>query len=280
MQQIKEARRLRALLKAQSGAGKSIGFVPTMGNLHEGHLSLVRRARALTDFVVVSIFVNPLQFDRKDDLDAYPRTLEQDARLLEREGVNLLYAPEVESFYPCAPEAMTRIEVPTLTERLEGAARPGHFSGVATVVARLFNLVQPDIAIFGEKDYQQLRMIEKMVVDLGMPVTIMSEPTVREADGLAMSSRNSRLSKEEREKAPRLYEVLKKVAEVVRLGGKDFRKIESKGADLLRSYGFRVDYLEICRADDLQPAIARDGELIVLAAAWLGNTRLIDNLRV
>ena len=280
MQQIKEARRLRALLKAQSGAGKSIGFVPTMGNLHEGHLSLVRRARALTDFVVVSIFVNPLQFDRKDDLDAYPRTLEADARLLERAGVGLLYAPDPDDFYPDEADRLTRIDVPVVTERLEGAARPGHFSGVATVVARLFNLVQPDIAVFGEKDYQQLRMIEKMVVDLGMPVTIMSEPTVREADGLAMSSRNSRLSEAEREKAPRLYEVLKKVAEVVRLGGRDFRKIESKGAELLRSDGFRVDYLEICRATDLQPATERDTELIVLAAAWLGNTRLIDNLRV
>ncbi len=280
MQQVNDTRRLRALLKTQVAAGRSIGFVPTMGNLHAGHLSLVRRARAQADYVVVSIFVNPLQFDRQDDLDAYPRTLEQDARLLEQEGVNLLYAPEPETFYPDAPERLTRVEVPGLTERLEGAARPGHFAGVATVVTRLFNLVQPDVAIFGEKDFQQLRMIEKMVEDLAMPVTILSEPTVREPDGLAMSSRNARLSDAQRRQAPKLHQTLRKIAEVVRLGGRDFRKLESKGIEMLQKDGFCVDYLEICRAVDLQPASAGDPEPIVLVAAWLGETRLIDNLRI
>ncbi len=280
MQQVNDTRRLRALLKTQTAAGRSIGFVPTMGNLHEGHLSLVRRARAQADYVVVSVFVNPLQFDRQDDLDAYPRTLEQDARLLEQEGVNLLYAPDPATFYPDDAERLTRVEVPGLTERLEGAARPGHFSGVATVVTRLFNLVQPDIAIFGEKDFQQLRVIEKMVADLAIPVTVMSEPTVREPDGLAMSSRNARLSEEQRAVAPKLHETLQKVAEVVRLGGKDFRKLESKGAEMLANAGFVVDYLEICRSSDLQPAKPGESDLVVLVAAWLGNTRLIDNLRI
>ncbi len=280
MQQVNDIRRLRALLKAQAAAGRTIGFVPTMGHLHEGHLSLVRRAATQADFVVVSIFVNPLQFDRQDDLDAYPRTLEQDARLLETVGVNLLYAPEPESFYPCEPALLTRIEVPGITERLEGASRPGHFSGVATVVNRLFNLIQPDIAFFGEKDYQQLRMIEKMVDDLAIPVSIMSEPTVREADGLALSSRNTRLSDTERQTAPRLHETLTKIAEVIRLGGRDFRKLEAKGVELLQKEGFSVDYLEICRQGDLQPAEPGDADLIVLVAAWLGSTRLIDNLKV
>lgn len=280
MQQINDIRRLRALLKTQTTAGRTIGLVPTMGNLHEGHLSLVRRAANQSDFVVVSIFVNPLQFDRQDDLDAYPRTLEQDARLLETVGVNLLYAPDPESFYPCEPALLTRIDVPGITERLEGASRPGHFSGVATVVARLFHLIQPDIAIFGEKDYQQLKMIEKMVDDLAIPVSIMAEPTVREVDGLALSSRNTHLSDAERRVAPQLHDALVKIAGVIRLGGKDFRKLEAKGVELLETAGFRVDYLEICRSDDLQPGEPGDASLIVLAAAWLGGTRLIDNLKV
>lgn len=280
MQQINDIRRLRALLKTQTTAGRTIGLVPTMGNLHEGHLSLVRRAANQSDFVVVSIFVNPLQFDRQDDLDAYPRTLEQDARLLETVGVNLLYAPDPESFYPCEPALLTRIDVPGITERLEGASRPGHFSGVATVVARLFHLIQPDIAIFGEKDYQQLKMIEKMVDDLAIPVSIMAEPTVREVDGLALSSRNTHLSDAERRVAPQLHDALVKIAGVIRLGGKDFRKLEAKGVELLEKAGFRVDYLEICRSDDLQPGEPGDASLIVLAAAWLGGTRLIDNLKV
>lgn len=280
MQQLNDIRRLKALLASQRQARRSIGFVPTMGNLHEGHLSLVRRARAQADYVVVSIFVNPLQFDRADDLAAYPRTLEQDARLLEAEGVNLLYAPDVGNFYPVEPALMTRVDVPGITERLEGASRPGHFTGVATVVTRLLNLVQPDIAIFGEKDFQQLRMIEKLVEDLALPVAIMSEPTVREADGLAMSSRNSRLSEAQRQVAPLLHSTLEKIAEVIRLGGTNFRKIEEKGHELLEKSGFRVDYLEICRQSDLQPALENDEQLIVLGAAWLGEVRLIDNMPV
>lgn len=280
MQQLNDTRRLKALLASQRQARRSIGFVPTMGNLHEGHLSLVRRARAQADYVVVSIFVNPLQFDRADDLAAYPRTLEQDARLLEAEGVNLLYAPEVENFYPVEPALMTRVDVPGITERLEGASRPGHFTGVATVVTRLLNLVRPDIAIFGEKDFQQLRMIEKLVEDLALPVAIMSEPTVREADGLAMSSRNSRLSEAQRQVAPLLHSTLEKIAEIIRLGGTNFRKIEVKGSELLEKSGFRVDYLEICKRSDLQPASENDEQLIVLGAAWLGEVRLIDNMQV
>ncbi len=280
MQQITDPKRLRALLKAQTTNHRSIGFVPTMGNLHQGHLSLVRRARAQADFVVVSIFVNPLQFDREDDLAGYPRTLQEDARLLEQEGVNLLYAPQTEDLYPADLATTTRVEVPEVTERLEGRSRPGHFSGVTTVVAKLFNLIQPDIAIFGEKDFQQLKVIEKMVRDLNIPVTILSEPIVRETDGLAMSSRNSRLDATERQQAVKLHETLGKIAEVIRLGGQDFRKLEAKGVEMLEKHGFGVDYLEICRSVDLMPANAGDLSLVILVAAWLGDTRLIDNLQI
>ena len=279
MQQVNDVRRLRPLLQAQRANHRSIGFVPTMGNLHEGHLSLVRRARAQSDFVVVSIFVNPLQFDREDDLERYPRTLDKDARLLERAGVNLLYAPDTASLYTTDLTSVTRVEVPEISNCLEGESRPGHFAGVATVVTKLFNLIHPDIALFGEKDYQQLLVIRKMVSDLNIPVTVMSEPIVREEDGLAMSSRNSRLSDAEREVAPELYRTLTRIAEVIRLGGQDFRKLEVKGIEMLEKSGFRVDYVQICNAGNLQPVDGDEpGERVILAAAWLGDTRLIDNL--
>ena len=269
-----------ALREARRSLPGRVAFVPTMGNLHEGHLSLVRRAKSLADQVVVSIFVNPMQFDRPDDLAAYPRTLEEDIRLLEAEGVDLLFAPDAETIYPESLETHTRVEVPQVSEGLCGAARPGHFAGVATIVCKLFNLVQPDLAVFGKKDYQQLLVIRKMVADLAMPVAIHGEPTVREADGLAMSSRNNYLNAEERQRAPALYRTLEQTAERLRAGAEDLAALEAEGRARLEAAGMQPDYYEIRRARDLARPRPEDRELVVLAAAFLGRARLIDNLEV
>ncbi len=277
MRMVADPAALRAALA--KGAGR-LAFVPTMGNLHEGHLALVRRARELAPRVVVSIFVNPLQFDRAEDLEAYPRTLERDARLLEAEGVDLLFAPGVEHIYPRGMEVHTRVEVPVVSEGLCGAARPGHFTGVATIVCKLFNLVQPDVALFGKKDYQQLLVIRKMVEDLALPVEILGVETVREADGLAMSSRNGYLTEEERGRAPALHAVLRQVASRLARGERDLQKLEAEGMGLLEASGFRPDYFAIRRAADLGVPGPRDEELVVLAAAFLGKARLIDNVEV
>ncbi len=270
----------QALRQARAEMTGRVAFVPTMGNLHEGHLSLVRRARSLGDQVVVSIFVNPMQFDRADDLAAYPRTLEEDTRLLEAEGVELLFAPDAAAIYPESLETHTRVEVPVISEGLCGAARPGHFTGVATIVCKLFNLVQPHLAVFGKKDYQQLLVIRKMVADLAIPVEIHGEPTVREADGLAMSSRNNYLSAEERQRAPALYQTLQQTAERLRAGAGEFDALEAEGRARLEAAGLRPDYYEIRRAEDLARPGANDRHLVILAAAFLGRARLIDNLEV
>lgn len=278
MQQVQTTRDLRNALSEFRQNRQSIALVPTMGNLHAGHLALVQRARDATDRVAVSIFVNPMQFDCIDDLQAYSRTLEEDARQLKALDVDLLFIPEVADIYPDDLASTARVEVPGISECLEGASREGHFAGVATVVAKLFNLVQPDIAVFGEKDYQQLAVIRKMVRELDFPVEVLSVPTVRESSGLAMSSRNNRLSEDQRRQAAGLIRTLNRLADLVCSGGRNFREIEATGVEMLRKSGFTPDYLEICNGETLLPALADDDSLIVLAAAWLGPVRLIDNL--
>ena len=260
--------------------GGNVAFVPTMGNLHAGHLSLVKQARKIADRVVASIFVNPLQFGAGEDFENYPRTFERDSEMLIDEGTDLLFAPPVEVMYPKPQADQTRVEVPGLSELLCGACRPGHFVGVATVVCKLFNMVQPDIAVFGNKDYQQLMVIRRMVEDLAMPVAIVGVETMREADGLAMSSRNGYLGAHERALAPMLYRTLSDLAARLGDGEDDFHRLEQEAAAALDGAGFRTDYLAIRRASDLLDPAAGETELVILAAAYLGKARLIDNIEV
>jgi pantoate--beta-alanine ligase len=258
---------------------ESIALVPTMGNLHAGHLSLVRRARDLAECVVVSVFVNPLQFGPQEDFERYPRTLEADTRLLEEGGADVLFAPPVAEIYPGGfPPATTVAPVGLLAETLDGAHRPGHFGGVATVVNILFNLVRPDVAVFGEKDWQQLQVIRRMVADLGMPLRIVGVPTERAPDGLALSSRNQYLSADDRARAPLLHAALQKIAALLQEGRRDFSVLCAEQRHSLESAGFRPQYLEV-RAPDLAPPRAEAAAFVILAAAFLGATRLIDNLQ-
>jgi pantoate--beta-alanine ligase len=271
---------LRARRAAFGAASERVAFVPTMGNLHDGHLELVRRGCALAPRVVVSIFVNPLQFGPGEDLASYPRTLARDVELLATAGADLLFAPSADAMYPRPVPEQTRVEVPGLSEILCGASRPGHFVGVATVVCKLFNMVRPDLALFGEKDFQQLTVIRRMVDDLCIPVEVVGVPTVREPDGLAMSSRNGYLTAEERERAPALYRALQAVAQAVEAGGSDLAALERAAAARIDAAGLRTDYVSVRRARDLALPGDADEDLVVLAAAYLGRARLIDNLRV
>ncbi len=271
---------LRATLAAWRKGGERIAFVPTMGNLHAGHLDLIVEARHRADRVVASIFVNPMQFGEGEDFDAYPRTLEADTAKLTEAGVDLLFAPTVSAIYPSGARQQTRVEVPGLSDLLCGASRPGHFIGVATIVCKLFNMVQPDLAVFGEKDYQQLMVIRRMVTDLAFPVEIVGKSTVREADGLAMSSRNGYLSPEQRASAPSLYQALQATAKAIRAGNRDFNSLQAEAERALRQAGFRPDYYAIRRAEDLELPTENEPSLVILAAAFLGTTRLIDNLIV
>lgn len=260
--------------------GGNVAFVPTMGNLHDGHLSLVREARTEADRVVVSIFVNPLQFGAGEDFDSYPRTLEHDSEMLQSEGTDLLFAPPVEVMYPKPQAEQTRVEVPGISDLLCGASRPGHFVGVATVVCKLFNMVQPDIAVFGKKDYQQLMVIRRMAEDLAMPVRIAGVETARESDGLAMSSRNGYLSADEREIAPALYRIIRSAAARLQQGEGDYDALERQAAEELNANGLRSDYFAVRRAADLGMPDPDEKALVILAAAYLGRARLIDNLEV
>ena len=271
---------LRERRAAFGAAGERVAFVPTMGNLHEGHLELVRRGRALAPRVVVSIFVNPLQFGAGEDLASYPRTLERDAGLLEAAGADLVFAPAVAEMYPRPQAEQTRVEVPGLSDILCGAARPGHFVGVATVVCKLFNMVRPDLALFGEKDFQQLAVIRRMVDDLCIPVEIVGVPTVREADGLAMSSRNGYLTAEERQRAPALYRALREAGQAVEKGAGNLEAVAGAAAAQIDAAGLRTDYVSIRRVTDLGLPAPQDTDLVILAAAYLGRARLIDNLRI
>ena len=257
--------------------GRRIGFVPTMGALHEGHARLIQTAREDADRVVVSIFVNPLQFDRQDDLDRYPRTFEADLRLCNDLGVDLVFAPAAGEMYPAEP--LCTVDVKRMTDRLCGQFRPGHFNGVATVVTKLFDIVQPDVAYFGEKDAQQLAVIRRLVSDLNMPVEIVGVPTVREADGLAMSSRNARLSAEERAKAVALYKALREAERTIGAGERDARAVERAAAAAIPSDGaLRLEYLEVVDPVELQRVDRITGEVLVAGALWVGSTRLIDNI--
>jgi pantoate--beta-alanine ligase len=267
---------LRAQVLAWRQAGQRIAFVPTMGNLHPGHLALVARARELADRVVTSVFVNPTQFGPAEDYAAYPRTLEQDAAVLIEAGCDLLYTPTIEAMYPYG-DAAAWVDVPALAGILCGEYRPGHFRGVATVVARLFNQVLPDIAVFGEKDWQQLQLIRRMTRDLAFPIEIVGVPTVREPDGLAMSSRNQYLSAEERGRAAVLYRTLRQVVAAV-CAGREIPPVCAEAADALRAAGLVPDYVEVRVASSLLPPAEDDRELVALAAARLGRARLIDNI--
>ncbi len=258
-----------------------VAFVPTMGNLHDGHLHLVDVARKNAEHVVVSIYVNPLQFGVNEDFNAYPRTLDSDLEKLRAHGVDLVFTPTDQMMYPDGNKPMTTVQVASnLTTQLEGAHRPGHFTGVATVVCKLFHITKPDIAIFGEKDLQQLRVIQRMVRDLNMPIEIYGEPTVREADGLAMSSRNQYLSQRERLIAPALYSILRDTRERIKLQNVELVDLEQAAIMQLEQKGFNPDYVAIRHAETLQEANTPTELLVILAAARLGSTRLIDNLVV
>ena len=257
----------------------SVAFVPTMGNLHEGHLALVREAAKRADKVVVSIFVNRLQFGQGEDFDRYPRTLEQDAAKLAGEGVAVLFAPSEQELYPHVAQQYNVVP-PHLQNELCGAFRPGHFRGVATVVAKLFNIVEPDYACFGKKDYQQLAILQGMAADLNFRVEIVPVDIGRAADGLALSSRNQYLSEAERKQAPQLYRELQAIARAVENGNRNYAALEQQAAANLKQAGWQVDYVEIRHAGNLQVAHVGDSELVVLAAARLGNTRLIDNVEI
>ena len=272
-------RELRDHVRNARANSRRIGFVPTMGNLHDGHISLINRARGDDCFTVASIFVNPLQFNDKSDLARYPRTLPDDQAKLSAAGCDLLFAPDVDEMYPNGQDAQSIVHVPVVSEGLCGGSRPGHFDGVSTVVTKLFNMVQPDIAYFGEKDCQQVAVIRKMVADLNMPIDIVPVPTARAADGLALSSRNGYLNEQERALAIGLYQTLQEIAADFR-AGQDIAASLAAARARLDQRGFRTDYLEIRRSDDLQPATLADRSIVILGAAFLGPARLIDNLQV
>lgn len=280
MHTVVNVSQLKSQIKAWKQQGLTVAFVPTMGNLHHGHFSLVEKAKQLADKVVVSIFVNPMQFGKNEDLDKYPRTLQADQQGLIEHGVDLLFTPTVETVYPKGLEAQTYIDVPGVSEGLCGASRPGHFRGVATIVNKLFNLVQPDIACFGEKDFQQLQVIRTMVADLSMPIDIVGVPTMREASGLAMSSRNGYLSDAEKATASAIFAAMNTVKDALEQGNKDFSALIKNAQQSLIEKGFKPDYFAICAKDTLAPANEQDSELVILVAAYLENVRLIDNLQV
>lgn len=276
MQTVTQIDQLRAITRQWRQQEQSIALVPTMGNLHAGHIALVNTARRRAGKVVASVFVNPTQFGEGEDFEAYPRTEQEDVEKLQLARTDLLFLPAVAEIYP--QPALVNVSVSGLSERYCGASRPGHFDGVATIVCKLFNMVQPDLAFFGQKDFQQLAIIRRMVADLNFPIQICAVPTVREADGLAMSSRNGYLTAEQRALAPRLYQTLCQVRDAILAGQTDYRKLADRHLMYLSAAGFQPDYLAVCRPSDLLEATAADRELVILLAARLGRARLIDNL--
>ncbi|CCN33075.1 pantothenate synthetase [Vibrio nigripulchritudo SO65] len=277
MQTFTDIASLRDQIKQCKREGRRIAFVPTMGNLHEGHLTLARKAREHADVVVVSIFVNPMQFERTDDLNNYPRTLEDDLAKLNGEAVEFVFTPTPEMMYPEGLDKQTYVEVPGLSLMLEGASRPGHFKGVSTIVTKLFNIVQPDVACFGEKDFQQLAIIRQMVVDLAMDIEIIGVPTVREMDGLAMSSRNTLLTIDERQRAPVVARTMRWISSQIRGGRDDYSSIIEDANDQLRAADLQPDEIFIRDANTLQPISSESTQAVILIAAFLGKARLIDN---
>jgi pantoate--beta-alanine ligase len=271
---------VRERVSAWHKQGQRVAFVPTMGNLHAGHISLIELARKRGDRFVASIFVNPMQFGPNEDFAHYPRTPSADERMLAEAGCDLMFTPDVAEIYPQGFERGTRVTVPEASGILDGEFRPGHFDGVTTVVMKLFNIVAPDIAVFGEKDFQQLTLIRRMVADLCVPIEIVGAPTVREQDGLAMSSRNQYLTAQEREVAPRIYEALSRAVKRIQGGESDFASIEAAELETLRKHGFRPDYFTIRDAKTLVAPAPDVVRLVVLVAARLGKARLIDNLQL
>ncbi|WP_434340081.1 pantoate--beta-alanine ligase [Motilimonas cestriensis] len=271
---------IRATVNEWRQQGLTVAFVPTMGNLHQGHLTLVNTAKQHADKVVVSIFVNPMQFDNATDLQAYPRTLDQDAQLLVANHADLLFTPTPEVIYPQGMENHTYVHVPGISELLEGALRPGHFRGVSTVVTKLFNIVQPDVACFGEKDFQQLALIRKMTTDLALPIEIIGVPTVRAESGLALSSRNGYLTPEELAIAPYLHQVMQAIADKITAGERDVSGLVNEFSKQLDAKGFKTDQIDIVDADSLLPLSATSNTAVILMAAFLGKARLIDNRTV
>ncbi|MBX4741228.1 MULTISPECIES: pantoate--beta-alanine ligase [Klebsiella] len=268
---------LRQHIRRLRQEGKRIALVPTMGNLHDGHMKLVDTAKASADVVVASIFVNPMQFDRAEDLARYPRTLQDDCEKLNKRKVDLVFAPAAAEIYPQGTESQTYVDVPGLSTMLEGASRPGHFRGVSTIVSKLFNLIQPDIACFGEKDFQQLALIRKMVADMGYDIEIIGVPIMRAKDGLALSSRNGYLSAEQRKIAPGLYKVMNRAAEKLAAGERNLDEIIAIAGQELNEKGFRADDIQIRDADTLLALTENSQRAVILMAAWLGEARLIDN---
>jgi pantoate--beta-alanine ligase len=280
MQTVYDLAGLRAQVNEWHRAGGTIAFVPTMGNLHDGHISLLHRAREIADHTVVSIFVNPIQFGKGEDYAKYPSTLAADQEKLAAAGLDLLFAPNLDELYPGGIEEDTRVTVPGLSAILCGKFRPGHFSGVATVVSKLFINAQPDFALFGLKDYQQVLVIKRMVHDLLMPVEVIGMPIVRETDGLAMSSRNSYLNADERARAPIIYRTITEAATALENGETSIAELEESGMKRLAETGFRPEYFSVRRSNDLEEPRPGDSELSILVAAWLGNARLIDNVQL
>jgi pantoate--beta-alanine ligase len=271
---------VRERVRAWRAAGLRVAFVPTMGNLHAGHVSLIEAARRHGERFVASIFVNPMQFGPNEDFAHYPRTPTQDERMLAEAGCNLMFMPDVSEVYPHGSDRATRVEVPELSRILCGEFRPGHFEGVTTVVAKLFNIVEPHVAVFGEKDFQQLTVIRRMAADLCMPIEIIGAPTIRDADGLAMSSRNQYLTEQERQLAPRIYATLTSVARRLQAGDSEFASMERSGVQALEAAGFKPDYFAVRQAQDLGAPRPDTSHLVVLTAVRLGKARLIDNIQV
>ncbi|WP_333499099.1 pantoate--beta-alanine ligase [Kluyvera sp. CHPC 1.2972] len=271
---------LRQHIRRLRQEGKRVALVPTMGNLHDGHMTLVEEAKTRADVVVVSIFVNPMQFDRVEDLARYPRTLQEDCEKLNKRKVDFVFAPSEAEIYPQGTESQTFVDVPGLSTMLEGASRPGHFRGVSTIVSKLLNLIQPDIACFGEKDFQQLALIRKMVADLGYDIEIVGVPIIRAKDGLALSSRNGYLTAEQRKIAPGLYKVMSRVAEKLKAGERDQGEMIAIAEQELNEKGFRADDIQIRDADTLLDLTDSSKRAVILMAAWLGQARLIDNQSV
>lgn len=282
MQRVSSVEQLRQSVAAWRAAGDRIALVPTMGNLHDGHMALFRQAYKHAKRLIVSSFVNPMQFGPSEDYERYPRTPDADSEILRRSGCDILFAPAVSDVYPRGLAFATRVQVPGVSEILDGEFRPGHFEGVASVVMRLFSMVQPDVAIFGEKDYQQLQVIRRMAADLFLPVEIVGSPTVRAPSGLALSSRNIYLTEDELEVAPKLYEELRRVAVAIDTddeSAKDLQALETESRRNLRALGFKVEYFTIRSANTLLTPSLSESELVILVAARLGRARLIDNTR-
>lgn len=280
METITRIQTMRERVASWRRKNQRVALVPTMGNLHKGHVSLVAKAQELADTVVVSAFVNPLQFGPNEDFDQYPRTFEHDTQALTKVNADAMFHPSTFEMYPMGHERSTLVDVPELSGILCGAYRPGHFAGVATVVTKLFDIVRPDVAVFGEKDYQQLVIVKRLVVDLCLTVEVVGVPTVRDHDGLALSSRNRFLSRGERNTAPKLYQALRAAQKQIQDGLTDFAAIQQTGMRTLESAGFEPQYFAIRQANDLQPVRDSSRELVILVAAKLGKTRLIDNVKI